>query len=58
MLINRTLRPNPFQTYRDPQTGRWVTVLPYSPASHQRHDHPAQKQPQPPLRVIQKASGS
>ncbi|HEY9623345.1 MAG TPA: hypothetical protein V6C78_23515 [Crinalium sp.] len=22
------LRPNPFTTYRDPQTGRWVVVKP------------------------------
>jgi hypothetical protein len=22
------LKPNPFTTYRDPQTGKWVVVLP------------------------------
>jgi len=26
------LRPNPFTTYRDPDTGRWVVVLPSKPS--------------------------
>lgn len=25
---DRTLRTNPFHTYRDPQTGLWITVVP------------------------------
>lgn len=25
-----TLRKNPFHTYRDPETGHWVTVVPQS----------------------------
>jgi hypothetical protein len=43
MLVDRTLRPNPFQTYRDPETGRWVTVLPQP-----SRDHQGQPAPQPP----------
>lgn len=31
---NRTLRANPFLTYRDPQTGQWVTILPKSEQNH------------------------
>lgn len=27
MLDNANLRQNPFQTYRDPDTGHWVTVV-------------------------------
>lgn len=27
MADTYTLRPNPFITYRDPATGRWITVL-------------------------------
>ncbi|WP_421657745.1 hypothetical protein [Leptothermofonsia sp. ETS-13] len=24
----RSLRPNPFTTYRDPKTGRWIVIVP------------------------------
>jgi hypothetical protein len=48
MLIDRSLRPNPFQTYRDCQTGRWVTVLPKA-STEGFHSIPAkQAAPQPP----------
>ncbi|PSN18105.1 hypothetical protein C7271_14305 [filamentous cyanobacterium CCP5] len=26
--VNYSLRTNPFYTYRDPETGHWVTVVP------------------------------
>ncbi|HEY9622598.1 MAG TPA: hypothetical protein V6C78_19720 [Crinalium sp.] len=26
--IDRRLKPNPFTTYRDPQTGKWMVVKP------------------------------
>jgi hypothetical protein len=35
MLINNTLRPNPFHTYRDPETGRWITFFSATSRSHQ-----------------------
>jgi hypothetical protein len=25
---NKELRPNPFMTYRDPETGKWIVVKP------------------------------
>lgn len=25
---SKELQPNPFMTYRDPQTGRWIVVKP------------------------------
>jgi hypothetical protein len=36
MLINNALRPNPFHTYRDPETGRWITVFPATSMSKQQ----------------------
>jgi hypothetical protein len=33
MRTDRTLRPNPYYTYRDPLTGRWITILPPSATS-------------------------
>lgn len=28
--INKGLRTNPFDAYRDPNTGQWITVIPQS----------------------------
>jgi len=41
MLINNALRPNPFHTYRDPETGRWITVF---PATNMSEQHTFQKE--------------
>ena len=46
MLVDRTLRPNPFQTYRDSKTGRWVTVFPSPLFSSQLPSHQSPKQVQ------------
>jgi hypothetical protein len=27
---NRQLKPNPFTTYRDPETGKWLVIKPAS----------------------------
>ena len=32
---NKALRPNPFDAYRDPNTGQWVTVIPPSQLQNQ-----------------------
>jgi len=33
MPTEPTLRSNPFHTYRDPKTGRWITVFPAATAT-------------------------
>ncbi|NEQ99194.1 MAG: hypothetical protein F6K30_21165 [Cyanothece sp. SIO2G6] len=33
-VSNQTLRQNPFQTIRDPETGRWIVVYPENLADH------------------------
>lgn len=32
---NSQLQPNPFMTYRDPQTGRWMVVKPLAEQPHE-----------------------
>ncbi len=34
-ISQKPLKPNPFTTYRDSETGRWLVVLPES-VSHER----------------------
>lgn len=29
--VQRKLKPNPFMTYRDPQTGKWMVIKPSLP---------------------------
>lgn len=33
-LSSRPLRPNPFHTYRDPETGKWLVVESVSSETH------------------------
>lgn len=43
------LRTNPFLTYRDPETGHWVTVVPKSRESL----NPVYKRPPQVVRVVE-----
>ncbi|MBD1912406.1 hypothetical protein [Leptolyngbya sp. FACHB-16] len=37
--VSTALRPNPFTTYRDPDTGRWVVVFPASSLGEKSLSH-------------------
>jgi hypothetical protein len=55
--MQSALRPNPFNTYRDPQTGYWITVV-TTPTGGNAMPCQQSPLPRPPRRIATEAMGT